>query len=357
MARIELQLPERQRLLPRELWLVYLVAPLMTGLLLSDLAAPFASATLWRQIAVSYGVFVVLGGAFQLLYATVMPTLLASTPTSHAQWALHVVATVAVAVPLGAALAPLHGALTGKNTPTALFIVHSVIISAATLFPALLIQQIRNKSLNAERLARAERQAALLAQLEALQSRTNPHFFFNSLNTVATLIQEDPALAERTLERLADLFRYALDAGRTRTVRLSREVEMVTDFLEIQAARFGDRLSFSVTMEPTAGETEVPPLLLQPLVENAILHGIGDRERGSVHVDARCEGDKVVIAVTDDGPGPGASSHQGNRTAVRDLEDRLRLIYPGVSSFCLEARNGGGCLARITVPISHGAPA
>jgi two-component system sensor histidine kinase AlgZ len=253
-------------------------------------------------------------------------------------------------VAVSLAVRPLHNQVCGRDIPAGQFALTAVLISCLIFLPAMAVQAQRNRTEAVERVAQAQRQAALLAQLQALQARTNPHFFFNSINTVASLIPEDPQLAERTLERLADLFRYALDSARTPRVPLSREFELVSDYLAIQQARFGARLRSTVTLDPALAAFEVPPLLLQPLVENAILHGLGDRRAGKVEVEARREGDRVVIEVRDDGPGPGASGHRGTRTSVRELEERVRLAFGEGGLLALEAAPGGGCLARLALP-------
>jgi two-component system sensor histidine kinase AlgZ len=280
-----------------------------------------------------------------------MPRLLPKVPRAWQRGALHLLLTSVVAGAVAFAVLPLHNLAADKVLPADRFVATSVLLSWALVFPALAIQRLRMKAQQTERLAQLERQAHLEAQLQALQARTNPHFFFNSINTVSSLIPDNPALAERTLERLADLFRYALDASKTRVVPLSREVEMVRDYLEIQRARFGDRLSCTVELDPAAAAVEVPPLLLQPLVENAILHGLAERKQGTVAVEIRRLGAQVILEVRDDGPGPGASLHRGTQTAVKDLRERLRLLYGEASSFSLDPAPGGGCLARMAIPL------
>ena len=348
-TRIEMQAPEAAPLLPRELLFLYPLTPFVAVVLLVDgvLALPLE---VQLQILASMLIpFVAITGVLHPFYAFVMPKLLTHVPSRHGRGALHLAVVAGGASLISIAILPLHNTVCGKDLPLSQFVLVSVIIASIIVFPSLLVQGQRNRVQQVERLAMAERQATLRAQLEALQTRTNPHFFFNSINTVASLITDDPALAERTLERLADLFRYALDSNKTRVVPLAREFEMVTDYLAIQTARFGARLTTSVSMDPSLADFEVPPLLLQPLVENAILHGLADRKTGRVDVSARREGDLVVIEVRDDGPGPGASTHRGTQTSVKDLGERVRLAFGESSRFVLETAPGGGCLARLAL--------
>ncbi len=342
--------PGSEALLPRELgWFCVGVPVPAAFLLIYDLPS-LPLAMIGRKIASMYLPFISISAAITVVYLFVMPRLLSRVSTPWRRWALHLVVVAAVALVVCAMIRPLHSALCGFNVPASSFALTSVAISYVMTIPALAVQDARNRARAIEQFAMASRQAALRAQLEALQARTNPHFFFNSINTVASLIPDDPALAERTLERLADLFRYALDSAKTPRVPLSREFEMVREFLAIEGARFGDRLQASVTLDPAAADLMVPPLLLQPLVENAILHGLSQRAGGRVDVTARRDGDRILIDVRDDGPGPGASAHRGTQTSVRDLLERVVLGFGERGQFVLEEAPGGGCLARLALP-------
>ncbi len=354
-TRIDLPGPGAGPLLPRELPFLYPLVPFAAALLLIDGFLEMPPALQVTKLASTVIPLAAMTLTLHPLYAWVMPRLLALTTARWQAALLHV--GVLVAVPAGVArlVLPLHNEVCGKELPANHFMVMCVIISMIIIFPAMLVQAQRTRAQAIERLAMAERQANLRAQLEALQARTNPHFFFNSINTVASLITDDPVLAERTLERLADLFRYALDSNKTPTVPLSREFEMVTDYLAIQRARFGARLSTHVTLDPKVASFAVPPLLLQPLVENAILHGLSNRKSGRVDVIARGEAGRVIIEVRDDGPGPGASTHQGTQTSMKDLAVRLRLAFGEQSFFALEPAPGGGCLARLALPVPSAA--
>ena len=147
------------------------------------------------------------------------------------------------------------------------------------------------------------RTTAVTAQLGALQAQVNPHFLFNSLNTLAELVHEDADLAEDLIADLAFMMRYALRSS-TGNVSLSQEIEMVERYLRLEHARLGDRLSLSLEVEPEAADVRIPGLILQPLIENAIKYGVASRkEGGQVTVRVRVVGSEIEIDVQDDGPG------------------------------------------------------
>src|SRR5262249_45996107 len=166
-------------------------------------------------------------------------------------------------------------------------------LAAATL-------ALRTKELERERAM----SMALDARLASLESRLHPHFLFNTLNAISALIHDDPDLAERTVERLAALLRFSLDATRRGTVPLAEELTIVVDYLEIERARLGERLSYDLDIAPDIAACEVPPFALQILVENSVKHAIAPRRSGGrIRVEARADADRVVLSVGDDGPG------------------------------------------------------
>ena len=335
-------------LLPRELLFFYPVAPVLGAVLLLNGLFTLPLADALQAVLKMLIPFGVLTGLFHPLYVFVMPKLVRRFSTRLGRGVLHVGVVTVVATLASFAILPVYERLCGGQGNALQFALTCVIISMLMIFPAMLMQGQRNRALRVERQAVAERQALLRAQLDALQARTNPHFFFNSINTVASLIADDPVLAERTLERLSDLFRYALDSARVKSVPLRQEFAMVQDFLAIQQARFGERLTTEVHLADDVATVEVPPLLLQPLVENAVLHGLGQRAGGHVTVKAWRDGARVRIDVTDDGPGPGESKHRGSQTSVRDLSERLKLTFGEGAEFLLRARPTGGCLASLS---------
>ncbi len=249
---------------------------------------------------------------------------------------------------------PLHNYFcSGKLVPgDPQWVATCVVITWTFVLPALLVQDLRNRAAQSERRVLQERQLALSAQLEALQSRTHPHFLFNTMNTIASLIQDDPQLAEETLERLADLLRYALQGSKKREVPLGQELSMLQDYLEIQRARFGDRLRYTLEVPEALHALMLPPMLLQPLVENAVLHGVAQRaEGGTVRITARRERDRVLIEVMDDGPGLGASEHAGTGTGLNDLRARLQILYGGNGAMHTQDNQQGGLTVQLVLPV------
>jgi two-component system sensor histidine kinase AlgZ len=229
-----------------------------------------------------------------------------------------------------------------------------VIITWGFLLPLVAVEDLRARAEAVERSLLEQRAAALKAQIEAIQSRTNPHFLFNAINTIASLIHDDPKLAEATLERLADILRYALESARLTSVPLARELQMLRDYLEVQQARFGARLQFDLCIEPGLEHLPIAPLLLQPLVENAVLHGVaGSARGGSVLINARKSGGRIEIRIEDNGPGPGASTHRGSGTSLLDLRRRIELLYGDLAELSTTSNRQGGYTALLSVPTTE----
>ena len=186
------------------------------------------------------------------------------------------------------------------------------------------------------------------ARLAELQSRIRPHFLFNALNTALALVRVDPARAEGVLEDLAQLFRVALaDAGES--VSLDEEVHLAQRYLAIEKIRYGERLQLSWDIDPRVGRARVPPLVLQPLVENAVRHGVEPSVDGArIWVQASVRRGQVVILVSNtvsDTP-----STPGHGMALRNVRERLRLLHD-VAGQCDVWRESGLFRARVIVPL------
>jgi hypothetical protein len=189
------------------------------------------------------------------------------------------------------------------------------------------------------------------AQLDALRLQLHPHFLFNTLNAIAALAPGDPTRAQRMLARLGDLLRQTLDTEAAE-ITVERELNLLAPYVEIQRLRFEDRFRYVERVAPEALPALVPALLLQPLVENAVQHGVSRRPEGAtVTLAAERHGDVLMLEVTDDGPGPGNASKGGNGIGLPNTRARLAQLYPGAHRVELVAGPKGG--ARLTVEIPY----
>ncbi|MDL5032319.1 histidine kinase [Pelomonas sp. APW6] len=195
---------------------------------------------------------------------------------------------------------------------------------------------------------RWQRPAAALAQLVELQSRIRPHFLFNTLNSAIVLVQLDPQRAEKVLEDLAELFRVALSENGA-AVSLAEEIELARRYLEIEQIRFGERLRVHWRLDPEADGARVPPLLLQPLVENAVRHGVEPNDDGGeIEVLTRRRGGQVELRVSNSvGPGP---SRPGHGLALDNVRERLLLMHDVAAQFELHAEPGR-YVVKILLPL------
>src|SRR5262245_1212963 len=171
------------------------------------------------------------------------------------------------------------------------------------------------------------RKLALAAQLSSLESRLRPHLLFNTLNSISALIREDPERAERMVERLSALLRFSLDSSERNTVPLGDEVKIVADYLEIERARFGERLRFTIEIPDCLTQIEVPPFCLQTLVENSVKHAVSIKRAGAeLRVKAESGAESVILSVSDDGPGFTAGAIIAGH-GLDNLQARLSALY------------------------------
>jgi two-component system, LytTR family, sensor kinase len=195
-------------------------------------------------------------------------------------------------------------------------------------------------------------------RLQALSLELQPHFLFNTLNAIASLSREDPARAERMVLRLSDLLRMTLDSGTNGAVPLQRELEHLDLYLDLQEMRFGPRLTVVRDFDPGTLGAKVPGLLLQPLVENALTHGIGPRAGpGRLELTSRREGETLVLRVRDDGVGLPPEAERRERTGVGTTRARLAAMFGSAQAFTLRPAPGGGTLAEVRIPFTPTPPA
>jgi signal transduction histidine kinase len=196
------------------------------------------------------------------------------------------------------------------------------------------------------------------AELDALRMRLQPHFLFNSLQNISVLIRHDPETGSRMLTKLGDLLRASLGREGEAETTLRTEIALTEAYLAVEEMRFGDRLSSIVEVAPGTEEARVPTFLLQPLVENALRHGLRDlRQGGVVIVRSAIERDALVLTVCDNGAGlPGGAPAASVGIGLGATRERLARMYPGRHAFVLRALPEGGTEARITLPLRVDAP-
>jgi two-component system, LytTR family, sensor kinase len=187
------------------------------------------------------------------------------------------------------------------------------------------------------------------ARLTVLRTQLDPHFLFNTLNAVSALVERDPRGVRRMIARLSDLLRHTLEEQPAQEVTLNRELELLRRYLDIMEIRFQGRLQVAFHIEPEVHDALVPHLLLQPIVENALKHGISDLEEiGRIEIEARSEGDDLVLVVRDNGPGPVDDPSSG--VGVRNTVERLRELYGDRGRFVLRRGERGGAMAEVRMP-------
>jgi sensor histidine kinase YesM len=191
-------------------------------------------------------------------------------------------------------------------------------------------------------------------QLQLLQAQIEPHMLFNTLANLQGLIAIDPTRAQHMLDQLIQYLRATLSSSRETHTTLSREFELMQAYLGLMSVRLGRRLSYTLRLPETLKEIAVPPMLLQPLVENAIKHGIEPKvEGGSVDVEASREDSSLRLRVTDSGLGLAHSlpGRQGESIGLANVRERLQALFGSRSSFTLSPNDPAGAVATIVIPL------
>jgi two-component system LytT family sensor kinase len=204
-----------------------------------------------------------------------------------------------------------------------------------------------------------QQRALLQARMEALQSQINPHFLFNTLNSVTSLVRFDPDTARDVIVKLANILRRLLRKGDA-FVQLREEFEFIDDYLDIEVVRFGrDKLTVVKDLDPASLDVVVPSMLLQPLVENSIKHGLAPKiEGGTIYLRSRLSDGHLVVEVEDDGIGMGAaqmleppSGIGGSGIGMANIAERLKVLYGGTAKMVIDRGSMGGTLIRLNLPV------
>jgi len=208
-----------------------------------------------------------------------------------------------------------------------------------------------------------EEQERLLlhARMEALQNQINPHFLFNTLNSISSLVRFDPDMARDVIFKLATILRRLLNSGEA-FAPLREEFEFIDNYLDIEVVRFGrDKLHVVKELDPASLDIVVPSMLLQPLVENSIKHGLAPKvEGGSIYLRSRLAESKLIIEVEDDGVGMGSAqleesrSWSGTGIGMANISERLQVLYGDTARMTIDSHEGKGTLIRIRLPLVEG---
>ena len=283
----------------------------------------------------------------------------------HASWLVHIAAAISIGLVFSAwtALLVIDFQPFGPADPPG-FLRHWLTsfyggLPSTIVFYALILM-VRNVLDSRERLAGHKTEVAQLneqlanAHLNALRRQIEPHFLFNALNAVAGLVREGRAeAAADMIASLSDFLRRALAGSNRQEVRLGDEAEFVQRYLAIQQARFADRLRFDIDIPQELRSASVPNLILQPLVENAVKHGVSKRNvGGTVRVAASALENRLMLSVSNDGPVLSAGWDAGERgIGVSNVRSRLRGLYGDDSTFDMRDRSGGGVEVSISIPL------
>lgn len=233
-----------------------------------------------------------------------------------------------------------------KNIRYITFSLFTIIIITTMYLFSMKLKQKKIKVLSLE-------EGKVKARLHSLQAKINPHFIFNALNSVATLVSIDTQSAEKMIENLSILLRYTLVSTKKDFVSLQEEIEIIKKYLEIEKIRFDKRLNFKIDIPKNSDYINIPPLIIQPLVENSIKHGISTKiNGGSIIIKCEIEEDFLNIAVTDDGEGESSTNYEKNKTngfGIEYIKERLDIMYGNTAKFDIIVE--GGYTVKIKLPL------
>ncbi len=191
------------------------------------------------------------------------------------------------------------------------------------------------------------------SKLSILQSKVNPHFLFNTLNTMMGMVRNQPEKVEKIIFNLSDIYRKVLSLPDNALIKLEEELQLINEYLEIEKTRMGDRLDYEINVDKSLISSQFPPLILQILVENSIIHGLSPKkEGGKIGVSINADGSFISIEVKDDGIGI-KSNYRGSGFGIYSIEQRLKLIYSGKAVFEILPCETGGTIVTLKLPYEN----
>ncbi|MCC3160767.1 histidine kinase [Hymenobacter sp. 15J16-1T3B] len=258
-----------------------------------------------------------------------------------------------------ASLLLLHPASTGQSYNWSMFIGYAINVEfvmwlwSTLYFGQHYLERYRQAEIDKWKLAAAVREA----EMQTLKAQINPHFLFNGLNNIRALIGEDPERARYMLSHLSELLRYAIQLNRTEQVPLGRELAVVRDYLQLESLQLEERLRYTLDVPADCLAVSVPPMLVQVLVENAVKHGLAPRPAGgTLHVQARCAPPELLLTVENTGqlsPDTAAPRPDGTGTGLRNVRERLRLLFGPQATLHLEQADADTVRATVRLPLTH----
>jgi two-component system LytT family sensor kinase len=281
--------------------------------------------------------------------------LCARFPFSRARWGVPLAVHLPAGIALGGLKLFLEAMLTplivgsGRPGPFSFLKIHLTLLTYWGIVATIhVVQHYRLARARELRAAQLEMELAR-AQVEALKMQLHPHFLFNTLNTVAGLMRDDPDAAELMLAKLAELLRRTFETADVQELPLAEELEFIEAYLTIQRLRYGDRLRVSIDVSDAVRQARVPSLILQPLVENAIRHGVAEKPGpGRVEIGARLENAEVVVSIANDGPSLPVTVREGY--GLRNTRSRMLALYGPRGSFVFGPQPNGGAVATLRIP-------
>ncbi|MHB1687013.1 MAG: sensor histidine kinase [Ignavibacteriaceae bacterium] len=189
-------------------------------------------------------------------------------------------------------------------------------------------------------------------ELKTLKSQLNPHFMFNALNSIRALIEEEPASAQTAVTKLSNILRYSLKMERTETVSLDEEMQAVADYLALEAIRFEERLKYEIVIDPKSSKIEIPPMMIQTLVENGIKHGISKKtEGGTIFISTTNNDSELRIKIKNSGSFDEKALQKSSGFGINNTKHRLHLIYGEKAFFSIKNESENEVTAEIVIPI------
>ena len=365
-------LPERAPPLSRtELWLILGFWTLIAVLTSANALIEPRAGHPWQPVVPLSGLLLAFANAY--MWALLTPPIFALTSRytiERSSWTtrvMFVITGLALAVLVDMATSFLRSQLyhaTGPLSPELMaiarvrrlwfmndFVVYVAVLAAGIARNYFLRYRVRREEAGNLKAQAAQLQAQLAdARLAALRSQLNPHFLFNTLHAVSALVERDPRGVRRMVARLSELLRTSLDEADEPEISLDRELKFSERYLDIMQIRFQGNLQVSLRIEPDVRDALVPNLILQPLVENAVKHGVSKlEEMGRIEIVARRLGERVVLSVRDNGPAFSvAKSSDG--LGLRNTRARLAQLYGAEQSLTLRPAPGGGLVAEVSLP-------